>query len=54
VLLRFRKAENGQTLVEYGMVLSIVSIASVASLLALQGSILGFFDGVIDTLTSIL
>ena len=54
MLLRFLKAENGQTLIEYGMVISVVSIASIAGLLALQGSILGFLDGALKTLTSAL
>jgi Flp pilus assembly pilin Flp len=54
MLRRFFKAEDGQTLIEYGMVTAIVSVALIGSLVALQSSIGGFFDKIITTVNSVI
>jgi Flp pilus assembly pilin Flp len=43
LLQMFRDREEGQTLVEYALILSLVSILSIAALTALSGGINGVF-----------
>jgi Flp pilus assembly pilin Flp len=45
-----REREDGQTLTEYALILSLVSIGSIAALTALSGGI----NGVLDTITGTL
>jgi Flp pilus assembly pilin Flp len=45
-----RDREEGQTLTEYALILSLVSIGSIAALTALSGGI----NGVLDTITTTL
>jgi len=42
-----REGERGQTLVEYGLILSLVSIALIGTLIALKGSVEGVYEGII-------
>ncbi|MFL5953779.1 MAG: Flp family type IVb pilin [Gaiellaceae bacterium] len=43
-LAEARAREEGQTLVEYSLILAMVSIGSIVALLALSGKINGVFD----------
>ena len=43
-LQTLRSEEEGQTLVEYALIIALVSIALIASLTALSGKIDGVFD----------
>jgi Flp pilus assembly pilin Flp len=45
-----KEREEGQTLVEYALIIALVSIALVASLTALKGGIGGAFDKIIAAL----
>ena len=45
-----RRREEGQTLVEYALILTMVSIGSIAVLLALSGKINGVFDQISSAL----
>ncbi len=40
----FRNQEDGQTLIEYALIISLIGIASIAALIALQGKIGDIFD----------
>ena len=42
--------EEGQTMVEYGLILALVSIAAVAILGTMSGSVQGVFQSIIDQL----
>jgi Flp pilus assembly pilin Flp len=44
------RREEGQTLVEYALILTMVSIGSIAVLLALSGKINGVFDQISSAL----
>jgi len=45
-----RDREEGQTLVEYALILALVSIGTIAALLALTGKINGVFNDITDAL----
>ena len=45
-----RRREEGQTLVEYALILTMVSIGSIAVLLVLSGKINGIFDTISNAL----
>jgi Flp pilus assembly pilin Flp len=45
-----RRREEGQTLVEYALILTMVSIGSIAVLLALSGKINGIFTDISNAL----
>jgi len=49
-LLDARDQEEGQTLVEYALILALVSIGTIAALLALTGKINDVFNQVITAL----
>ena len=40
----FRDQEDGQTLIEYALIIALIGIASIAALIALQGKIGNLFD----------
>ncbi len=40
----FRNQEDGQTLIEYALIVSLIAVASIAALVALQGKIGDIFD----------
>ena len=44
-LERFKR-EEGQTFVEYALILALISVALTAALLTLQGKIQGIFDAI--------
>ena len=45
-----RKDESGQTLVEYALIIALVSVTAVAALTALSGGINGTFSTIVATL----
>lgn len=47
MVLRDEKHEEGQTLVEYALIIALVSILLVASLTALKGGIAGVFTDIV-------
>jgi pilus assembly protein Flp/PilA len=49
-LASFCRDEEGQGLVEYGLIIVIVSIAAIGALALLAGSINGLFDTIAGTL----
>ena len=49
---RLLKEESGQTMVEYGLLIALISIAVIAVLVALGPRIAGFFQSVDDQLAS--
>ena len=46
----FREDEEGQTLVEYALILALVSVTAVAALQALSGGINGVFSQIVSDL----
>jgi Flp pilus assembly pilin Flp len=48
----FREAEDGQTMAEYGVVLAVITIATVAVFTLLSGGIRGAINRVIGVLGS--
>lgn len=54
MLKRFFKDEDGQGMVEYGLILGLIAIAAVVALLALGPKIRELFQGAADTLESTL
>jgi Flp pilus assembly pilin Flp len=50
MLMDVTEREEGQTLVEYALILALVSILSIAALLALSGKINGVFNDVVTVL----
>ena len=50
--LRLRDRDEGQTLVEYALIIAVVSIAVIAGLTALTGALNGIFKGIASFLTS--
>jgi Flp pilus assembly pilin Flp len=51
--LRLRNAlepDEGQTLVEYALIIAVVSVLIVAALIALRGGIEGVFDAIVAAL----
>jgi Flp pilus assembly pilin Flp len=48
--LNVKDGEDGQTLVEYALILALVSILSIAALLALSGKINTVFTNITNTL----
>jgi Flp pilus assembly pilin Flp len=58
VLNHFRNAkkgtaERGQTLVEYALLLALISVALIGALGAYQGGLAGYMQGIIDTLVAL-
>jgi len=49
--LRDAKHEEGQTLVEYALIIALMSIALVAALGALKGGVDGVFTDIVNSLT---
>jgi Flp pilus assembly pilin Flp len=49
-LIRLLKLEEGQTLVEYSLIIAMVSIGSIAVLLALSGKINDVFNTIAGVL----
>lgn len=52
MLTRLMKDESGQTMVEYGLLIALISIAVIAVLVALGPRIAGFFQSVDDQLAA--
>jgi Flp pilus assembly pilin Flp len=50
--LRLRDREEGQTLVEYALIIAVVSIAVIAGLTALTGALNGIFKAIASYLTN--
>lgn len=48
---RVRRDEDGQGLVEYALIIALVSVVLIAALGTLGGSIEGTFDDIADSLT---
>ncbi len=46
----FFKDESGQGMVEYGLIIALVSVALIAGLVALQGGLTNIFTTATDTL----
>ncbi len=51
-LMRLWKDESGQTMVEYGLLIALISIAVIAVLVLLGPRIAGFFQAVDDQLAA--
>ena len=51
---RRRDREAGQPLVEYGLIIALVSVAAIVGLGALGGALDGMFSGIADTVTNAL
>jgi Flp pilus assembly pilin Flp len=49
-LIDRRDREEGQTLVEYALILALVSIGTIAALIALTGKINSVFDTIVTAL----
>lgn len=49
---KFLRDESGQTMVEYGLLIALISIAVIAVLVLLGPRIAGFFQAVDDQLAS--
>ena len=49
-LMRMFRCEEGQSLVEYALIIALVAIALVAGLGALQGGITDTFDSIVTSL----
>jgi pilus assembly protein Flp/PilA len=45
---KLSKEETGQTLVEYALIIALVSVLLVASLTALKGGIAGVFTNIVN------
>jgi len=52
MIKRLLKEENGQTMVEYGLLIALISIAVIAVLIALGPRIATFFQSVDDQLAA--
>lgn len=51
LIRKFRRADTGATAIEYSLIAALVSLASIAALISLGGSVdslFGGFSGVID------
>lgn len=51
-IVRLVRDEEGQTMVEYGLLVALISIAAIAVLILLGPNIAGFFQAVNDTLVA--
>ncbi len=51
--MRLVKDESGQTMVEYGLLIALISIAVIGVLIALGPRIAGFFQSVDDQLAAV-
>ena len=47
----FFKDESGQGMVEYGLIIALISIAAIAALQAIGPKVLGFFNDASNALT---
>ncbi len=52
MLCQFFKDESGQTLVEYGLVLAIISISVIAMMILLRGQIGAMLNSVTGTVSN--
>lgn len=52
MLKQFGRDESGATAIEYGLIAALVSVAAVAALTSLGGSLASMFDYVASTLDS--
>jgi Flp pilus assembly pilin Flp len=50
--IRRKKANSGQTLVEYALILAFISVVAIAVLISLGGQIKGTFTKITSTLSS--
>lgn len=50
---QLRNREEGQTLVEYALIIALVSVALIGALSALAGGIGAVFSGVVNILSSL-
>lgn len=50
-LTRFIREEEGQGMVEYGLILALIAIAVIVVLTAMSGSLKGIFQKISDQLT---
>ena len=48
------RSQNGQGMVEYGLIVSLVAVALVAALLALSGQLALVFDSITTTFNTIV
>lgn len=46
-LLRFLENESGSTAVEYGLLATIISVIAIGSMIAMGGSLRGFFEAMV-------
>ncbi len=53
MLMKLLKDESGQTMVEYGLLIALISIAVIGVLIALGPRIAGFFQSVDDQLAAV-
>jgi pilus assembly protein Flp/PilA len=53
MITRLLKEESGQTMVEYGLLIALISIAVIAVLVVLGPRIAGFFQSVDDQLNTV-
>jgi pilus assembly protein Flp/PilA len=49
----FVKDESGATMIEYGLIAALVSVAAIIALTALGTSLSGMFQGVADQVTAV-
>ena len=52
VFCRFRKNRRGQTLVEYGMIIALVSVVAIAVLISLGTKVKGTYTGIYSAIAS--
>jgi pilus assembly protein Flp/PilA len=50
LFIQTHEEEDGQTLVEYGLILALVSLVAVLALTALGGGVINAFNGIIAQL----
>jgi pilus assembly protein Flp/PilA len=43
-LMKFIKDDEGVTMIEYGLMAALIAVALIATLLLVQGSLIGIFD----------
>jgi len=47
----FLKSEDGQGMVEYGLIIGLISIAAISAIVLLGPKLLGYFDAANDAVT---
>ena len=48
--MKFFKSKDGQSLVEYALIIALVAVVLVAGLQTLEGGITGTFNGIVGSL----